>query len=163
MEYNNNYNQNPQNNVVYQTPANMPMAFHNFYKWLLVVLGALSLIPFITSLGSDYATILSSTLVSAGLNIVTGICLMKMNKAGKALQSIVNIFNIISGALEIGAGLLVMLFGNLIGSAIGDSVGSLTTGIFAIFGVIFLVIGIVTIIINACILKYYKKRKHLFV
>lgn len=157
---------NYQNNIVYQNQPNnnLPMAFHNFYKWFLVVVGAFSLIPFIMSFGSDYATaISSSTLLSAAFNIATGICLMKMMKAGKIMQTILNVMNIISGAFEIIVSILFLCGGGLLASAIGDSAGSIAGGLFAVIGIIFLITGVATIVINACILKYYGKRKHLFV
>ena len=96
------YNQNQ----YYQAPAapmmsaapQLPMAFHNFYKWYLVIIGALALIPAFMSIGGDGAALSTSTIISSGLNIAAGICLMKMMKAGKIMQTIINVLGIIGSS-----------------------------------------------------------------
>lgn len=156
------------NNVVYQNTEGRfdpqpSMAFHNFYKWWLVVIGALSLLSAFMSLGSDSGTSISiSTFLGAALNISTGICLMKMMNAGRILQTVVNVLKIVGSSVTGLASLLFIFCGGMFGKYLEGSLATLTGGVFAIIGIVLLVGSIASIVISACILKYYGKRKFLF-
>lgn len=159
----NNYQNNVPVQPVYTAPAqNLPMAFHNFYKWYLVIIGALALIPAFMSIGGDGAALSTSTIISSGLNIAAGICLMKMMKAGKIMQTIINVLGIIGSSFGTLLSLFFIFGGGMIAGLIGDTAGSVTGGVFIVLGAIMLIAFVASIVINACILKYYGKRKHLF-
>ena len=158
---------NFQNNIpvqpAYTAPTqNLSMKFHNFYKWWLTIIGALSLIPAFLFVGGDSISISVSTFLIATLNLATGICLMQMMKAGKIMQTIINVLGIISNSLGGLTSLLCIFCGGLFVKYLSGEFGSLTGGVFVIIGIILLISCIAGIIINACILKYYGKRKHLF-
>lgn len=155
-------------NVMYQNTEGqfnpqLPMSFHNFYKWYLIVVGVLALIPAFLGFGSDSGNSISFTvLANSALNIATGICLMKMMRAGKICQTVINILNIIKGSCMSLASLLFIFCGGLFGKYLEGSLASLTGGVFAGIGIGILIVAVAIIVINACILKYYEKRKFLF-
>lgn len=161
---NNNYQNNTPVQPAYTAPAqNLPMTFHNFYKWWLTIIGALSLIPAFMFIGGDSTSLSVPTFVTAALNLATGICLMQMMKAGKIMQTIVNVLGIISNSLGSLTSLLFIFCGGLFAKYLSGEIGSLTGGVFVIIGIVLLISCVAGIVINSCILKYYGKRKHLFV
>lgn len=141
----------------------LPMNFHHFYKWYLMITGCLSALSCLMTLfsrdGSGFSPI---ALLNAGLSIATGICLYKMISAGKVLQMIKNILEIISGSIVTLLSLFLIFGGGTIAAAVENSMMSVAGGVFVVFGFICLLIGVGAIVANALILKYYSKRKHLF-
>lgn len=157
-----------ENNVVYQNTEGRfdpqpSMAFHNFYKWWLVVIGTLSLLSAFMTLGSDSGPSFSvSAFLGATLNVATGICLMRMMNAGRILQTVVNVLKIVGSSVTGLASMLFIFCGGMFGKYLEGSLATLTGGVFAIIGIVLLIGSIASIVISACILKYYGKRKFLF-
>ena len=114
-------------------------------------------------IGGDLTSLSAPTFLAAALNLVTGICLMQMMKAGKIMQTIINVWGIISNSLGSLTSLLFIFCGGLFAKYLSGELGSLTGGVFVIIGIVLLIACIAGIVINGCILKYYGKRKHLFV
>ena len=73
-----------------------------------------------------------------------------------------NILEIISGSIITILSFFLIFGGGAIAAAVEDSMFAVAGGVFIVFGFICLFIGIGAIVANALILKYYRKRKHLF-
>lgn len=145
----NGVNQNVNTN---QNPA-LSMKFHDFYKWWLIITGAISALADTKSL--------YSWLVAA-LSIVTGICLMKMMPVGKTLQMIFNVLGIVGGGVMAVGSVAFIFGGSLISTLLNRSFALFTTGLSIFFGFFMLLVSAGIIVWNACIISYYNKRQHLF-
>ncbi len=144
--------------IINQPVANMPMAFNNFYKYFLIVIGALSILGILAN--KDKVS-LAAMLVPA-YEIVTGILLIGWFKAGYIMTKIMNIFNIISGGIGCVVSLLFAVIG---GAAVSyfDDLASVGGAIVTVICVSLLIGFAISIVINALILRYYNKRKEYFV
>ena len=148
----------------------LPMKFHNFYSIALIVCGSFSVLTAIASLfleNVEFAGILS--FIMAIYMIIEGILLFKRKKVGNVMRLIGNIYGIVThiGEIVLGIGTaIICLFGKELLEQIGDELLNEIGGLINVFGIIFaavcIIAGITGIIINALIIKYYKKRKIMF-
>lgn len=139
----------------------LPMSFHNFYQWYLMVIGGLAGLSCIVSLLNSHGSVSIASLASAALSFCAGFFLYRKAKAGFVLQKVRNILNIVADSFLALFSLIWILGGGTILAAL-DDLGAIAGGTFVVLGVILLLIAAGGIVVNACVLKYYEKRRDYF-
>ena len=173
------YQQNPYGNPYqqqggYQMPPQpeLGMTFNTVYAVLMLVSGGFSVLNALTTMFSEGGLGMGIIyLLLAAFNVATGIFLLKRTKVGYIMRLIDNIWSFVVGGFGVIGGIMIMV-GSIAGSGLLASIfegvegmevasGMLGT-IGAILGVIAIIGSAVSIVLNILIMKYYKKRKHLF-
>lgn len=138
-----------------------PMAFHNFYKWYLMVIGGLTALSSLVSLISEKSGTYALPLVVAALSFLAGLFLYQNKRNGFVLQKVRNIIGIVGCSLMAIMSLICIFSGGAIATML-DEIGSIAGGAFMVFGIILLIVAAGGIVVDALVLKYYEKRKHFF-
>lgn len=163
----NNYDQTTYGNLYHEKNTNqLSMTFNTLYAiWLLFsAFSNITSVISMLSISSEYSYGILGfifSLIPLIYLTVTGIFLLKKTKLGYILCKIRNIFNIIAYSFIAIASVILIIFSAANADYFAVEDGTLAP-LFIVLGIIFVVACAITIVLNIVVMKYYKKRKHLF-
>lgn len=165
----NNYQQPYQNqfNNDLGKDYNIGMVFNTIYSIILLVFSAMCLTDVFIFFFSDLIGIAIILLFVMAFNIVTGILLLKRKRAGNIMRLIGNLCSLIGSILFMLCNVLIAILllvggSGLMGSSEYGEIGLVFVGIGIWIIIAFAITSIISIVVNIVIMRYYRKRKHMF-